>query len=213
MKELVLISLIFGALVSCNKETETKKLTTPKIENPSAEELLSAMYTNVKGFECELRDVEDSSNIFYIDKSSENKDGALSHHFYSVIKGNDIVYPYIKLSTKKLWMARYDSETDGIYKASPIVIKADGSDKALAVIKAEVVEETAPEEAEEGVIKIQGASISFDSHTNEFEIFLTEKIITTDVVFDSVDAEVKKLNKFTISNCIEAEYKILVGLD
>ncbi len=198
MKKIILMSLIAGALVSCNKKTETKKVSVPKPKTKTAEEILTSINEPKKGFECELEDLStgETASIFYIDRSEANKDKPLYHKFYSITEGDDTVSPNIKLSTKQVWMVPYDSETNGIYKASPIVTKAEGVEEEKS-------------ENEDGVVKLQGASISFDSHTNEFEVSLTEKVIPT----DGSATQINELSSFSITNCEEAKYKITVGLD
>lgn len=199
MKNLILASLIIGTLASCNKKTESKKAVVPKTTTPSTEEILSKIYPVNKGYECELEDLNtgDVSQMFYIDKSSQNKDNTLYHKFYAITEGEDTVSPNIKLSNKQVWMVPYASENDGIYISSPIVTNVKETDSSETEV------------TEEGVVKIEGAKISFDAKVNEFEITLTEQVINT----NDGQTQLNELETFKISNCLEAEYKIQIGLD
>ena len=188
MRNLFVMGMMALVIVSCNSKTESKKVDVPKPKTGKAEEIINSLYSVNKGYECDL-DLESKDSItkvFYIDRTETREDKALFHKFYTVTEGSDKVDTDIKIGNFSMWMINYKSENDELYSAStPVTDKSEEENKGLYKLK-----------------------INYDSKVNEFDL----QVVSQEFVDTSfVEKDIVENGKIT--NCVEASYKIIKGLD
>lgn len=187
-----LMLLILIALVGCKTETTKTEVKVPKPNTSKGEEILENLKKPKEGFTCDLEELDSGkvTSIFYLDRSMSYSDGVLYHKFYSINDDGKSATPYIVINSRKLWLAPYKSVVDEIYTSKNFTLRVDGN----------VTED-------DGVFGVD-ANIYFDSKVNEFTIDLVAKSLNEDGTM-----ELKELSQAKITNCIESEMTIQVGLD
>ena len=187
MKNLFCASLLSLIIISCSSKSESKKPDLPDPNTEAPEEVLNNLYSSNNGYECDLEidGSDELTKVFYVNRTSTSDSNDLLHKFYTVEGNSEKVDTDIKIGNFSFWMISYKKNQDEVYSSNTPVINKSNNKEELHKLK-----------------------LIFDEKVNEFSFeIVSEKFIDTAFV------EVDTVETGVISNCVEASYKILKGLD